>query len=267
LGIQPLVLDINENDMTSKGLDDITRLSESTPRLKSIVAHGNERLFRDGTAESLQRFVPTLRHKNATLQAMVGTDKDHDFPKDNHLATLFASTKNSLTRNRELNNVGLLLTPPPSRQPPPRPGSSLLLLKVHHEGIAEYAKVAHNNAGASAIFKLFTARPQLLEKRLQRPAAASTAAAVVASDAAYVAAPAAVSQLDCTKSTNSNNDDNHSIEASKSSPPTDSQQPEHDRFSTDCCTSTAGLCRVLKWKYSMPPCFSLQKEYHRAHNF
>jgi hypothetical protein len=54
-----------------------------------------------------------------------------------------------------------------------------MTLKSYHKAITKFATVP-NNAGASVIFKLFTARPQLLEKRLKRPAALALAAAVAA---------------------------------------------------------------------------------------
>ena len=57
------------------------------------------------------------------------------------------------------------------------------MLKISHKAIAENAKV-RSNAGASAIFKLFTARPALLEKRINRP---SETAAVAVRTAAAVA--------------------------------------------------------------------------------
>ena len=53
-----------------------------------------------------------------------------------------------------------------------------MMLKTWHKAIAKFAMVRNNNAGASAIFKLFTARPQLLEKRLKRPPPTAVAAAV-----------------------------------------------------------------------------------------
>jgi hypothetical protein len=45
----------------------------------------------------------------------------------------------------------------------------MIMLKVWHKAITKFALVVPNNAGASAIFKLFKARPQLLEKRIKRP--------------------------------------------------------------------------------------------------
>jgi hypothetical protein len=48
-----------------------------------------------------------------------------------------------------------------------------MLLKLSHKAIGKFAMVP-NNAGASAIFKLFQARPQLLEKRLKPPPPVAT---------------------------------------------------------------------------------------------
>jgi hypothetical protein len=53
------------------------------------------------------------------------------------------------------------------------------MLKTWHKAITKFATVP-NNAGASAIFKLFTARPQLLEKRIERPSAVTVAAPTAA---------------------------------------------------------------------------------------
>jgi hypothetical protein len=47
--------------------------------------------------------------------------------------------------------------------------AAMIMRKTWHKAITKFALVP-NNAGSSAIFKLFTARPQLLEKRLKRPA-------------------------------------------------------------------------------------------------
>jgi hypothetical protein len=88
------------------------------------------------------------------------------------------SITNSLTRNQQLNRVNLLLAPPPHQQRQRQQqqqqqqqrrnaATTTMMLKVCHKGIAEFATVPQN-AGANAIFKLFTARPQLLEKRLNR---------------------------------------------------------------------------------------------------
>jgi hypothetical protein len=50
-----------------------------------------------------------------------------------------------------------------------------MILKISHAVITKFATVP-NNDGASAIFRLLQARPAILEKRLQLPAAAAAAA-------------------------------------------------------------------------------------------
>jgi hypothetical protein len=89
-----------------------------------------------------------------------------------------ATVGTSLTRNQQLNRVHLLLSLPQQQQQ--QRNSTIIMLKTGLKAIAKFAMV-HNNAGASAIFKLFTARPQLLEKRLRRPSAATTTAAAALS--------------------------------------------------------------------------------------
>jgi hypothetical protein len=49
-----------------------------------------------------------------------------------------------------------------------------MMLKIYHRAITKFANVPQK-AGASAMFKLFQARPALLEKRLKRPAVAPAA--------------------------------------------------------------------------------------------
>jgi hypothetical protein len=75
------------------------------------------------------------------------------------------------------------LTPPPYHRNGSGINTSLFFIKTWHKAIAKFAKVP-NNAGASAIFKLLTARPQILEKRIKRPASAAavSAAATVTDD-------------------------------------------------------------------------------------
>jgi hypothetical protein len=53
-----------------------------------------------------------------------------------------------------------------------------MMLKISHKAITKLAAVGNRNnaTGASAIFKLFQARPALLEKRIKRPPAATAAA-------------------------------------------------------------------------------------------
>jgi Leucine Rich repeat len=160
-------LNIAHNKITSRGLDDITRMIEST-QLKTITTWGNQDIFND--IDATRHFASTLQYKNATLQELEGREYNRD-PKN-------SSINNSLKRNQQLNRVTLLLVPPP----PPRPqqrqyyyhATTTMMLKTWHKAIAKFATVPNNNnAGASAIFKLFTSRPQLLEKRIQRPAAAA----------------------------------------------------------------------------------------------
>jgi hypothetical protein len=106
---------------------------------------------------------------------------------------MYASIKRSLKRNEQLNRVTLLLVSPPP--PPPmlrqqqqqqqqqQQNTTSMMLKISHKAITKFATVGSNNAGTSAIFKLFQARPALLERRIKRPATAVTAAASFSSDA------------------------------------------------------------------------------------
>jgi hypothetical protein len=48
------------------------------------------------------------------------------------------------------------------------------MLKISRKAITKFAKVCSSYAGASAIFKLFQARPALLENRIKRPPAGAT---------------------------------------------------------------------------------------------
>jgi hypothetical protein len=94
----------------------------------------------------------------------------------------------SLTRNQQLNRVALLLVPPPpplqrqrqqqqeqqERQRQQQHATSRMMRKISHNAIAKFATVgSDNNAGTSAIFKLFQVRPALLEKRIKGAAAAA----------------------------------------------------------------------------------------------
>jgi hypothetical protein len=88
-----------------------------------------------------------------------------------HYESYKSSFNSSLTRNRQLNRVNsLLLAPPPTTtQQLQQWTDGTISLKTWHKAIAKFATVG-NNAGASAIFSRVTARPQLLEKRMKRPA-------------------------------------------------------------------------------------------------
>jgi Leucine Rich repeat len=164
------VLDIGCNQITSVGFSDIMRLIEST-RVKTISFWGN-RVFDNENAN--QQLVAKL-HKNTHVQTLnanwVGGGRE--------LEELENTVNNICARNKCLANVNLLLVPTLQQQQQPNEKTSLMMFKTWHKAIAKFATVP-NNAGASAIFKLFTARPQLLEKRLKRPTAA--AAAVVSQE-------------------------------------------------------------------------------------
>jgi hypothetical protein len=163
------VLGISQNLITSVGLADIARLFEST-RLKKI-AFFNGGLFYDGNAN--QQFIAKLL-KNATVQELLGvpaTGELHD------------TASNVCTRNKSLNQATLLLAPLPRcntrdhHQQQQNYEMTTMMLKTCHRAIAKFAKNGPRgiNSGASAIYKLFQARPQLLEKRLRRSSAAVAA--------------------------------------------------------------------------------------------
>jgi Leucine Rich repeat len=179
------VLNIRDNNITFAGLDGILRIIESMPRLKMITFwQSGLGIFND--PETTQQFVSTLQQKKSSVQELPLLRPYH-FPgdKDRYIPT-FASIQNSL------NNVALILVPLPPPPPPPPPplqrrrrqqqhATSSMMLKISHRAVTKFAAVPNKNAGASAIFKLFTARPQLLKTRLQRlttTTGAVTAAAV-----------------------------------------------------------------------------------------
>jgi hypothetical protein len=172
------VLNISYNAITSVDLADIMRLIEST-KLNSICF--SPTLLRDEAAT--RGFVTALQVRNTSLQELPMI-RPQDFPGDQaiQIAT-FSSINNSLTRNRQLNLANTLLLappPPPQQQQQQRNVAASMMLKISHKAIAKFAMVP-NNSGASAIFKLFQARPALLEKRLKRPAAVSASVAVTVS--------------------------------------------------------------------------------------
>jgi hypothetical protein len=70
-----------------------------------------------------------------------------------------------------------------------------MMLKTGHKANAKFANVP-DNAGASAIFKLFHSRPALLENRLMRPPTATTALNAIAV-AVAVSSPDASSNESC----------------------------------------------------------------------
>lgn len=159
--IQALEEPSNVKDLRLSGLrsqECINQLIASLPRMKSI-----QRLIVDGFDVVMLRdeFIPALR-QNTSLQVLPGISHD-GHPR---LSGIAVAMNTILTRNRSLNQVGLLLAPPP------QPTTSMMFLKIWHKAIVKFAMVP-NNAGCSAIYKLFQARPALLEKRIKRPAPAS----------------------------------------------------------------------------------------------
>jgi hypothetical protein len=175
-------LDISDdNDTSSVGLDAISRLLEST-RLKTILFYWGDEFCDD--FDATQRFVSTLLHKNSTLLELPLLER-HGFPgafDDDDGIAAFASIRICLTRNRQLNRannllLAPLLTPTPTTPLVRRQQHAMTMTKTWHKAITKFAMV-RNNAGASAIFKLFTARPQLLEKRIKRPAVESAEPAI-----------------------------------------------------------------------------------------
>jgi hypothetical protein len=160
-------VNVSLNSITSVGLADITRLLHST-QLKTITLWRNNALFNDDGAT--KHFVTTLQHTLSTLQELPWIH-ENAFP-DSSKVTTFASIKNSLTRNQQLNRLNLLLLAPslPPLLLQRQHQTTIMMLKISHKAITKFATV-RSNAGASAIFKLFTSRPQLLEKRIKRRAA------------------------------------------------------------------------------------------------
>jgi hypothetical protein len=204
-----------ENYITSAALDNITHMIEST-QLKTLGFAKGSGVFND--ADATQRFVSTLQHKMSTVQELVPEVRRRDVPGDSVSKTAtVAIITNGLARNQQLNLVNLLLAPLPlsllqqqQQQQQQRTHAGTMMRKVSHKAIAKFANVLPRHAvGASAIFKLFQARPALLEKRIQRPPAAATAAAPAA-----VVAAAAVSHDNGSTTTNSNSNSNNSIKAS-----------------------------------------------------
>jgi hypothetical protein len=161
------------------GLADIIRLIELT-RLKHVdFIHRDEIFFQNKTAT--QHFITRIL-LSTTLERIPGIESFT-------LRRLFRSVASILGHNESIAQVGVLLArpldPEQQQQQPPRHGStstttttSLFLIKTWHKAIAKFAMaggpIPGSNAGASAIFKLITARSQLLEKRLQQPTTTAT---------------------------------------------------------------------------------------------
>jgi Leucine Rich repeat len=159
------VLNIRWNEITSVGLADIARLIESTCLKKINLL--NHALFSDGNAN--QQFIAKLL-KNAMVQELLG---------DPAAGELHDTTSNVCARHKCFNHVNLLLAPllPDHHQQQQNYETTTMMLKTCHRAIAKFAMNGPRgiNSGASAIYKLFQARPQLLEKRLRRSSAAVAA--------------------------------------------------------------------------------------------
>jgi hypothetical protein len=173
-----LELDISSNRITCIGLDDITRLVEST-RLQTINFEYNN-VF-DGVDGFMRLAAKVI--KNTTIEQLQGIPKyAGGMP---HIIDLINTIQTIYPRNKCLNHVDLLLAPLslPQHQPSPTGSSTAtnaaaaaatarIWMKTCPMAIAKFAKVP-KNAGATAIFKLFQARPALLEKRVKRASAAN----------------------------------------------------------------------------------------------
>jgi hypothetical protein len=170
-------LDLRLNNITWRGLADVARLVVST-RLKHVDFIYHDEIFFHNEP-STQHFISRIL-TSTILEQISGIDSYV-------LCSLFRPVAIHLAQ------VGLLLAPSPPIEPHQQqqqqygsttPTTSLFLIKTWHKAIAKFAvaggPIPGSNAGASAIFTLFTARPQLLEKRLRRPAAAAAVAVATA---------------------------------------------------------------------------------------
>jgi hypothetical protein len=187
------LLNVRSDNITSAGLGDITRMIELTQLQTIDLFWNNEGIFNN--QDATQYFVSALQQKKSNVQELPGIEYCN-FSGDNaiNIATV-TNIQSSLTRNQQLNRVALLLVPPPP--PPPlqrqrqrqqqqqQHATSRMMLRMAHKAIAKFATVgSDNNAGTTAIFKLFQLRPALLEKRIKRAAAAAAAATAAAAAAA-----------------------------------------------------------------------------------
>jgi hypothetical protein len=143
-----------------------------------MLCFNDDVFFNDSGAT--RHFVTTLQQKKSSVEELPGIVLPFCSRAEN-----YASINNSLTRNKQLNRVDLLLAPPPQQQQQQRNSATTMMLKISHKAITTFALV-RGNAGASAIFNLFQARPQLLEKRIQRPVAGATAADAAANNTTFL---------------------------------------------------------------------------------
>jgi hypothetical protein len=114
--------------------------------------------------------------KNATLEQLRGI-RPRDFVGLG-AATYFTIIQNSLSRNQQLNCLELLLAPPPQPQQQPRPGRRSSIFLAQNLGTRQSQRLPRSVTTTmllepAPIFKLFQARPELLEKRLKLPTPAN----------------------------------------------------------------------------------------------
>jgi hypothetical protein len=119
------VLDVNSiYSITSAGLDNITRMIEST-QLKTNGFDWNDDNFNDQSAT--ENFVSTLEQKKSTVQELPRVPI-------NIRAATYGSIQRSLIRKQQLNRVALLLVPPPPRplrqQQQQQPHATSMMLKT-----------------------------------------------------------------------------------------------------------------------------------------
>jgi Leucine Rich repeat len=201
------VLDICGNDITANGLVPITRMIESMAQLETLSFFYNHMV--NCSQDDMRHFAAVLGNNSTIKKLRVSWD----FTISQELFGIFVCTRNQHLAHVDMLLAPLLLLPqrhrtatPPPPRPHPRNGMSTkattattttaavvvvattMWRKTCHKAIAKFAQ----EAGASAIFKLFRTRPALLEKRLERPpsaaAVAAAAAAAAVTDATIAAA-------------------------------------------------------------------------------
>jgi hypothetical protein len=174
------LLNISFIEMGRNALDDITRMMESMPRLYTIYMAGT----RWAASCEISFVMKKSQYYSKQSQVYKSCQRFVNYIPINIRAVTCASITSSLVHNQQLNRVASLLwipPPPPRRHRPQHATSSSLMLKISHMAITKFAQLGNGNNNsnnnnnacrASAIFKLFTARPQLLAKHsrcLQRP--------------------------------------------------------------------------------------------------
>jgi Leucine Rich repeat len=182
------ILDISYNYITPNGLGELARLVKFT-ELKKMHSEGNIHLFDD--LDAMKNFISVL-HKHTILEEF--TIEFYDYPQQKETVMAIDII---LARNRSLKRANALLALQPRTGLPIGSKSGIWYMAMfkmgrfhnadmdddedddHAEGSdngPDYA-AAPTYPGASAIFKIFQARPAILEYQLPRPSAAAVAAA------------------------------------------------------------------------------------------